>query len=242
MNSTKLARQRCCFTLFLAGCLASSLYARQVPSESQPLPRPDDEPIHFEHLTNNDGLSQTDINTMVQDRKGFMWFGTQNGLNKYDGYGFKVYYHDPDDDRSIQRGWLMALHEDAQGRLWVGAIGGLSYLDPVTETFIHYRHDPADSTSLSNNNVWDVYEDSQGVLWVGTRNGGLNRFDAQTKTFTRYQHDPTDSTSLGHNFVLTILEDAQGVLWVSTWGGGLNRFNPQTESFMRSWWIQSTLV
>ena len=213
-------------------CFISPATAQQ--PESEPLPRPDDEPIHFEHLTNNDGLSQMSIYSMVQDRKGFVWVGTQNGLNKYDGYGFKVYYHDPDDDSSLQTGWVTALHEDAQGRLWVGTdVGGLSYLDPVTETFVHYRHDPAESTSLSDNSVWAILEDTQGMLWVGTQGGGLNRLDPQTETVTRFQHHPSDSTSLSDNWVTIILEDAHGMLWVGTWEGGLNRFDPVTETFTR---------
>ena len=86
----------------LGGLLASGLHARpQTSPESEPLPRPDDLPIRFEHLTTADGLSQSSINSMVQDRKGFLWFGTQNGLNKYDGYTFTVYHHDPDDSTSI---------------------------------------------------------------------------------------------------------------------------------------------
>ena len=109
--------------LLLGGLLASGLHARpQTSAESKPLPRPDDRPIRFEHLTTADGLSQSAIYDILQDRKGFMWFSTQNGLNKYDGYTFTAYHNDPDDSTSIGGGgWTFDLLEDSQGVLWVGS-------------------------------------------------------------------------------------------------------------------------
>ena len=151
------ALQRCFFALLLAGCLASSLYARQVPpSESQPLPRPDDDPIQFEHLTTNDGLSSNFITTVLQDHRGYLWVGTDGGgLLRYDGYEMKNFRHQAGDATSLSHDWVGAIHESNDGLLWIGTRGGgLNRFDPVAETFHAYHHQTGDATSLSDDVVW----------------------------------------------------------------------------------------
>jgi signal transduction histidine kinase/ligand-binding sensor domain-containing protein len=186
--------------------------------------------IRFERIS-TEPLAVTGI---LQDRKGFLWLATSEGLNKYDGYSFKVYKHDPDDPHSLGDNMIWAIYEGRAGLLWIGTDGGgLNRFDPQTERFTRYRHDPDDPHSLSHNVVQSIYEDRAGTLWVGTNGGGLNRFDPQTERFARYRHDPDDPYSLGSDTVWTIYEDRAGVLWIGTWGGGLNRFDPQTERFTR---------
>jgi signal transduction histidine kinase/ligand-binding sensor domain-containing protein len=161
-----------------------------------------------------------------------MWFGTLDGLNRYDGYEFKVYRHDAEDTHSLSADFIMSLYLDRDDFMWVGTSGGgLNRYDPATERFNHYHHDPADLNTLSSDNVTVMYQDREGILWIGTDGGGLNRFDPTTETFTRYTYNPHDPISLSHNVVWAIHEDEQGVLWVGTDGGGLNRVDRQTGRF-----------
>ena len=106
-----------------------------------------------------------------------MWFGTNAGLYRYDGYSLKSYQHDPDDPNSLSDDTVRVVYKDRDGILWIGSnFGGLDRLDPTEDTFKHYRHDAADNRSLSDNSVGCIYQDRSGVLWVGTR-VGLNRFE-----------------------------------------------------------------
>ena len=186
--------------------------------------------LRFEHITVDEGLSQNGAYAIIQDSKGFMWFGTQDGLDKYDGTSFTAYKHDPEDPASISDNWILSIIEDRQGTLWIGTLnGGLNSYDRELDQFTSYRHDPEDNGSLSNNEVLALYEDSAGTLWVGTRRG-LNKLDNQSETFVHYQHDPDDTKSISADAVLSIHEDREGALWVGT-DGGLDLFDPETETF-----------
>lgn len=189
-----------------------------------------DRQVKFEHLTPDDGLSSRFVNSIIQDNQGFMWFGTANGLNRYDGYEFTIYRHDPQDPNSLSTSTINMLWEDRAGRLWIATQYGLNLFNRQTGQFSRYLNDPTDSHSLNDNRVRRIYEDSQGNLWLGTRDGGLNLFDPARETFTRYQHDPQQPGSLSNNHVEAIYEDHQGVLWVGTMNG-LNRFDPDRQTF-----------
>ncbi len=178
------------------------------------------------HITVDHGLSDNQMRVSLQDRAGFLWFGTYNGLNRYDGYEVVVFRHDPADPASLSDNAVHALYEDTAGTLWVGTGLGLNAYDRATGRFTRYQHDPDDPDSLSNNTVLAIHEDRAGTLWVGTQGGGLNRFDRVRGTFTAYRHDATDPRSLGSDEVYDIHEDAAGTLWVAANGGGLNRFDP----------------
>ncbi len=141
--------------ILLFACGVALGFLRSVPyvqaqeqPESQPVPRPDTGPIRFDRLSIDDGLMQRSVDAIVQDRQGFMWFGTQDGIDKYDGYTFTPYKHDLDDPQSLRSGYVRVLYEDADGILWIGIRGGLNRFDPATETFTHYLHVPEDTTSL----------------------------------------------------------------------------------------------
>lgn len=188
--------------------------------------------IQFTTLSTSDGLSQASVNSIVQDREGYIWFATQEGLNRYDGYEIKVYQHDASDPRSLAHDWVWTLFVDRAGRLWVGTDGGgLSRYEPATNDFTHYKHHPEIPASLSNDRVRAIYEDRRGQIWVGTDGGGLNLFDPELGRFFHYRHDPEVPESLPNDKVLTILEDRTGVLWVGTDGGGLSRFDRDNETF-----------
>ncbi len=193
---------------------------------------------HFEHLTSDDGLSQNAGLVIYQDQQGFIWFGTQDGLNRYDGYNFKVYKNNPDDPESIGYNSVLSLQEDGQGRLWVGTWGGgISILDPASDNFTRYVPDPANPASLSSGIVSSLLWDSHGRMWVGT-SGGLDLFNPSTGGFIHYRSDAKDPHSLSSDVISKLAEDPQGNLWVGTGafgleGNGLNRFDPAAQTFTR---------
>lgn len=189
--------------------------------------------IRFEKISVETGLSQSSITSILQDNKGFLWFGTEDGLNKYDGYGFTIYRHEPDDPLSISDNSIKSLFEDSNQVLWVGTYGrGLNRFDHDKEEFTQYRHDPEDQTSLANDKVNSIGNDAEGNLWVGTDNG-LDRFDPDSEGFFHYTDDPDDPNSLSSNAIGDIYMDQDGTLWIGTVGGGLNRYDPSSDGFYR---------
>lgn len=180
--------------------------------------------LKFEHISIEDGLSQGTVNAVIQDAQGFLWFGTEDGLNRYNGYAFKIFKHDPDDANSLSNNFIWTLGEDHSGNLWVGTDGGgLNKFDPESETFTRYLHNPRDSTSLSDDSVQCIFVDSGGTVWIGTWGGGLNKYVPETNSFKRY--------SVRTNKVWAILQDSRGELWLGTDGAGLAQLEPASETF-----------
>ncbi len=189
--------------------------------------------IRFEQISLEQGLSQSSVYSIYQDSTGFLWFGTEDGLNKFDGYNFTVYRHDPDDPLSLSDNTILSIVEDQSGELWVGTYGrGLNRFDREKEQFTRFRHNPSNSNSLVHDTVSVINIDSSGVLWVGTLDG-LDRYDSDSEKFIHYQHDLENLNSLSHNMVTAIHQDLNGTLWIGTFGGGLNRFDPATDQFFR---------
>lgn len=194
--------------------------------------------VRFERVTIEDGLSQNAGLAIFQDSRGYLWIGTQDGLNRYDGYEFKIFKHDPDDPSSLSHNSIIAMGEDGNGSLWIGTWGGgLNRYDPVTETFIRYQPTPDDPASLSNGTVTAIKGDTNGNLWIATL-VGLNRYNPETDNFERFTNDPKNSNSLSSDVVSYIFEDSNRQLWIGTGaygidGSGLNRFDPTTGIFTR---------
>ncbi len=191
--------------------------------------------LSFEHLTVEDGLSHGSVHDILQDDRGFIWFGTEDGLNRYDGYRITVFNHDPSNPNSLASSNFGKMHQDADGYLWLGTWGGgLDRFDPVHGQFIHYRHDPEDPRSLSDDRIEMIFEDRFGNLWIGTETAGLNRFEAsggQRKGyFTHFRHRSGDPTSLSSDSTKAICEDEMGRLWIGT-DNGLDLFDPQLQTF-----------
>ena len=190
--------------------------------------------VRFDHISTEDGLSEGRVWDITQDRKGFMWFTTLDGINRYDGHEFKVYKYDPENGNSPGSTVYRRVLEDSKGMLWFGSYGaGISRFDPETEQWTNFRHDPQDPNSLSGDAIWAMAEDQTGDLWIGTEENGLNRFDDETGRFTHYQHDPDDPNSLSADQVLAIEIDRSGVIWIGTQFGGLNRYDPETGQWTR---------
>lgn len=185
----------------------------------------------FSHIDVDRGLSQSVVNCVMQDAQGFMWFGTQEGLNRYDGYNFKVYKRDPQDSNSLGNNFIYTIFQSKDGMIWIGMNGsGLDMLNPVTDQFTHYSYDENDAASISSNSVRVIHEDAKGNLWVGT-DDGLNLFDRKTKKFTRFLNNPNDPFSIPGNRVFDIEEDASGNLWIGTFGKGVAMLNPISRNF-----------
>ncbi len=183
----------------------------------------------FDQLTSEDGLSQDSVLVIMKCSQGFMWFGTRDGLNKYDGYTFTVYKPEPNNPYSLSDNTITALLESRDGSIWIGTgSGGLNRYDRRLDRFIRYQYDPADPGSISSDHIQALFLDRAGQLWIGTSGGGLNRFDKENERFIRYQNDPQEPQSLSNNNVVAIQEDRSGTLWIGTLGGGLNRmYHPE---------------
>lgn len=189
--------------------------------------------IKFKHLSFQEGLSQLRVNCIFQDKQGLMWFGTQDGLNYYDGYTFRSYRHDPSDSTSISNNIVLSIYEDRKGRFWVGTrYGGLNLFDPKTETFKAFKYDPNNPQSLSSNMINALWEDHNGMLLIAADYGGLNIFNPETETAERHTFDSENPNSISNERVISIYEDSKQRIWVGTYGG-LNIFDPIKKSFKR---------
>ncbi|MBK6902940.1 MAG: hypothetical protein IPH04_09040 [Saprospirales bacterium] len=189
--------------------------------------------FRFRRLGTEEGLSNPYVTDLLQDRLGFIWVATSDGLNRYDGYGFKTYKNDPDDPLSLSNNQVTALLEDEQGFLWVGTAKGLNRFDPRTGQLLHFFSDTLHPEKLNDDHIRSLHSDRLGKMWIGTNKGGLNLLDPQKQSFSHFIHIPGDSTSLGDNCVQTICEDRQGNLWLGTMGG-LCFFDRNTGKF-KTW-------
>jgi len=188
--------------------------------------------IKFDYITPDDGLSQSSVGCILQDKNGYMWFGTMNGLNKYDGYKFVKYYHNPADSLSVAGDQIDCIFEDSHGQLWIGSDGGVSLYDRDLDVFKNFRHKDSDPNSISGHRAYCIYEDSKGRYWVGTMGDGLNLFNGKDNKFTRFLYNANDPHSLSNNDIRSIIEDKEGNILVATIGGGLNLISPDTKNIV----------
>ncbi len=179
-------------------------------------------PLSFERFSAEQGLSQSIVECILLDHRGFLWLGTEDGLNRFDGDEFRAFRHAADDPSSLSFSEIKCLLEDRSGALWVGTPAGLNRFDPASETCRRFRHRPGDSRSLANEIVWALAEDRAGDLWIGTQGGGLDRLNPATGRIIHHRHDPRDPGSLGCDDVRALAEDDAGRLWIGTAGGGLD--------------------
>ena len=191
----------------------------------------EEQKIRFDLLSIKDGLSQSSINAVVQDKQGFIWIGTQDGLNKYDGYSFTTYYHDPEDSTSICDNFIRALEIDSVGNLWIGTDNGLSKFDARSETFTSYYHVSGDKSSPIGDAVRGMDFDKNGMLWVGTANSGLYSFN--TKTERAIQYHAGGNGSLSSDNILSLFVDNNNNIWIGTDGSGICQFNRESLNFIR---------
>jgi signal transduction histidine kinase/ligand-binding sensor domain-containing protein/CheY-like chemotaxis protein len=173
--------------------------------------------IRFKHLTTSEGLSQSHVTAILKDKRGFMWFGTEDGLNKYDGYKFTSYKHDPQDPGSIVDSHIKDILEDRSGNLWIATANGLDKFDRASNTFVHYPR------GSSTGQINDLFLDRQNRIWLGTKQG-LFQFSPETGTYRRIAQVGVSANPLQRNYITQITQDQQGRLWIGT-ENGLYRYD-----------------
>lgn len=175
------------------------------------------EGLQFSRLTVADGLAHASVYSVLQDQRGFLWVGTGEGLNRFDGRRFIAFHYDPEEPNSLSTSNFGKIAEDANGVLWLGTWGGgLNRYDPSTGLFQHFRHDSEDPTSLSADRIEALAVDDDGAIWVAADREGLNRLDPQSGRFERFNHVPDAVGGLPTDEVKAVHVDPQGTLWVGT--------------------------
>jgi PAS domain S-box-containing protein len=192
---------------------------------------PHHDALRFKHLSKEDGLPHTNVNCVLQDRQGFMWFGS-HGLCKYDGRRIKVYKPRINDPGAMLFD-VRVIHEASDGILWVGTDeAGLARFDPLTEVFTVFQYKHGDPTTLSDKSITALLEDRKGILWVGTNWNGINRFDPKTQEITRYPFfsGHQNAEGLYGRTVKGLHQDTKGRIWIVT-GRGVCQLDPATGQF-----------
>jgi ligand-binding sensor domain-containing protein len=174
--------------------------------------------LKFEHIGTSEGLSQINVATIIQDSRGFMWIGTRDGLNKYDGYSFTTYRHDSQDPQSITSSMVADMAEDKDGNIWVATIIGLNKIDRKTGHVIQYKHDDKNPNSLSNNILNKLAVDDKNNIWIAGQ-GGLDYLDTHNNTFKHYRHIYNDAGSLSDNNISFVYITADKNVWAGTFAG-----------------------
>jgi ligand-binding sensor domain-containing protein len=199
----------------------------------------------FQHLSMEQGLSQSNVNCILQDSKGFLWFGTKDGLNRYDGYSFRVYQNSPTDSNSITDNYITALAEDKSGNIWAGTLGGkLNRLNRSTQQIKVYDllidplfnenngarpEAPPCYSNFNNSTITSIICDRDGIIYAGTWGNGFFRYDPNRKTFSKHFFFLEDINSVSSNNILALAQDAAGAIWIGTLGGGLNKLEIKKE-------------
>src|SRR5574338_1032532 len=212
----------------------------------------------MKQLRIEDGLSQSTIFSSLQDREGYMWFATRSGLNRYDGYNFKVFFNDPKDSTSLSDDGTNSLFEDSDGNLWIGTIYGfINKFDRTNEVF-NYKNvselvniipDQSDDfyeypLSFSRNQkstITAIAEDNEGKLWVGTWGNGIVVMDKNFKMYNHFYFDEKNQAGLKTNRIMDLLFDKDGRLWVATFGGGLTRITISNSNDKESYAFETLL-
>ncbi len=186
-------------------------------------------PLKFQHYSLDDGLSQGSVISIVQDQQGFLWLGTQDGLNRFDGYQFKVFYRDQSKPNSLSSSYIPSLHVDDHGNLWVGTTNGLDKLNKDDDSFIHYTLGEETRENIGSQYIRVIHDAPDNKLWIGTY-GGLFLFDPVTGQSERFTHDPANPNSLINNSIYNLLYDQKGQLWIAT-DAGIDILLPGTTTF-----------
>lgn len=189
--------------------------------------------LKVDHISTQQGLSQVNVSAIMQDSRGFMWIGTRDGLNRYDGYQFVVYRNNPNDKHSLSGNFVQDIVEDKSGNLWIATqSSGINMYDRKSDRFYRFVHNSHDPQSLTSNIVNKLALDDKGNLWIGTQKGGLDCFNTNTKKFTHFIHTEFDVNSISDDNVRDVFIDSQHRLWAGT-NAGLDLFDPQTYSFKK---------
>jgi signal transduction histidine kinase/ligand-binding sensor domain-containing protein/CheY-like chemotaxis protein len=210
---------------FLCALLALlTLLALPAPVLAAPAPT-----LRFEHLSVEDGLTQESVLAIVQDADGFMWFGTQSGLSRYDGYRFTNFRNVVGDRKTLGNNWVRVLYVDRKGRLWIGTDGGLDRYEPATGTFSHFLPDEPAKRGNGNRHIRAILDDGKDGLWLATADG-LQHFDIASGRFATWHHVPGVADSLASDKLTSLALDDKGRLWIGT-SSGLDSLDPDLMHF-----------
>lgn len=173
--------------------------------------------IQFNHISTSDGLSQSSVLAIHQDKLGQMWFGTRDGLNKYDGNSFTIYRNNFEDKNSISNNDILSILEDTDGFIWIGTYNGLNKYDPKKDTFTNYFHSTK-KNSLSNNTIWSLKQINPNEIWIGTSDG-LSIYNKKTDSFISILHNDTNKKSLAGNQITSIFKTKNNSIYIGTTEG-----------------------
>jgi ligand-binding sensor domain-containing protein/serine phosphatase RsbU (regulator of sigma subunit) len=190
--------------------------------------------LRFEHLTVKQGLSQGSVICILQDRQGFLWFGTQDGLNRYDGYGCTVFRHDPADSTTLTESFIVSMAETPDGTLWFTSLNTpelLNRYNPLTESFTRVPRAGVDLSQARIGAARPAYFSPSGELWTGSIGSGLTRRNVHTGASHAYTHSPSDPGSIADNRVYSVVGDRAGRIWIGT-RDGLDCLPPGKETFI----------
>ncbi len=183
-------------------------------------------------ITDREGLPQAFVPAIVQDRQGFMWVATRDGLCRYDGYSFKVFQPDPDGRASLSSTGLEKLILDQRGRIWiVTEQGDIDIFDPLTEKFINFSHRTTYRQAMGDTKPFGLFVDDQDRAWINYQADGIIRFDLRTNRVHRFRHQPGRTRSLSSDSVTQVAQAANGIIWIAT-RAGLERFEEKTADFV----------
>ena len=190
--------------------------------------------IKFERISSEinkleKGLSQNSVSSIVQDKEGYLWFGTWDGLNRFDGYNFDALKPDYfNSNMGLSSASIRSLFVDNVGNIWIGTENGLNCYNPKTRIFKNYIHSSALTNTISDNYINCITQDKWGFIWVGT-NDGLNKIDVKKGKIKRYFLNPNNANSLSNDNINALLPDAD-YLWIGT-QNGLNKLSLKDEVF-----------
>ena len=185
---------------------------------------------NLRNYTVDDGLSSNHVYGIVQDSVGFIWFGTDNGLCRFDGCEFRCYTHTDGDRSSISSNNIRRLMLDSHGQIWLALDNGVDIYTPATDRFRHFDARTSDGACVTGQTT-EVIEDREGEIWIATVNSGLFRWNPVTECLTVYRHVPGDDTSIAQDYISTIYESKDGTIWIGTYSEGLCAFSKQTGCF-----------
>ncbi len=186
----------------------------------------------FEHLTVNDGLSSNRIRCIYKDSKGYLWMGTDVGLDKYDSYQVKKYRNIEKEPETISNDILTSIYEDRDKNLWFGTYDGLNLFDPAKDNFKVFKRKSDDTSSLNSNCITGIVEDKKGNLWIESDGNCLNKWVPETQKFIRYQFE-SDKGYLNPRPSKMLAIDSTGYLWAVSLGSGIYRFDTESGKFTK---------
>jgi len=189
--------------------------------------------LKFDHLTKKEGLSNNYVLDIYQDKLGFIWIGTIDGLNRYNGYEFEIFHNDQNDSSTISGNFITSIVEDVNGNLWFGTKTGLNKYNYKSHTFKRYYHDINDENTLSDNFIRALYADKHGLLWIETSDGTLHKYNLATDSIIRYKHRAP--YMINTYFYHKIFEDNHGNIWLGGRNMGIFKFNPKVGVFHEIW-------